>query len=277
MLDLRLADDEPAPVPAEPTGQVVGSVGFVGQLNGVVHLHAGLGFARLITSRMLRPVAPENPDDDMINDAIGELSNVVVGKVKSHLCDAGYACTLTVPSIMRGVQLCAGETRGSIFRTLAFHYEEHRLSLEIVLVEDGRASHEPAARPRILTVDDSKLVRLRVARALAPCSCVLLEASNGAEALDVAHREKPNLILLDYTMPVMDGLDTMTALQADPELRAVPVIMLTAEGSRTIMAQMAALGVRDYLLKPFQDDVLLERVRRTLGINACPASAAGVN
>lgn len=278
MLDIRLCDGECAPVEADSSGQVVGSVGFVGQINGVIHLRAGLALARLITGRMLRLSESQSPDDDMINDAIGELGNVVVGKVKSHLCDAGHSCVLTVPSIMRGEQLCTGEIRNSVRRAFAFRHNEHALWVEVVLAEDAcRADAEPAFRPRILTVDDSRLVRLRVGKALAPCNCVLLEASNGAEGLDLARGEKPDLILLDYTMPVMDGLDTMTALRADPELQSVPVIMLTAEGSRTTMVQMASLGVRDYLLKPFQDDVLLDRVRRALGITAAGTPAIGPN
>ena len=126
----------------------------------------------------------------------------------------------------------------------------------------------PIMNPRILTVDDSKMVRIMVGKVLQPYACVLLEASNGAEALEVVRRDKPDLILLDYTMPVMDGLDTMTALRADPALQAIPVIMLTAEGSKDVMVKMANLGVRDYLVKPFKNEVLLERVGRVVALSA---------
>lgn len=93
---------------------------------------------------------------------------------------------------------------------------------------------------KILTVDDSKMVRLMVGKAFKPYECLVLEASNGAEGLDLARREQPGLILLDYTMPVMDGLDTMTALRADPATRDIPVVMLTAEGSKDIMQKWPA-------------------------------------
>ena len=121
---------------------------------------------------------------------------------------------------------------------------------------------------KILTVDDSKMVRIMVGKAFKPIDCILLEASNGEEGMAIVRREKPDLILLDYTMPVMDGLDTMNALRAEPALRDIPVVMLTAEGSQDIKLKMAALGVRDYLVKPFKDDVLLERVGRVVPLTA---------
>lgn len=127
----------------------------------------------------------------------------------------------------------------------------------------------------ILTIDDSKMVRIMIGRAFKDLDCRLLEASNGEEGLEVARRNRPDLILLDYTMPVMDGLDTMTALRADSDLRSIPVIMLTAEGSKDIMLRLAQLGVRDYLVKPFKDEVLIERVGRVIPLasTATPKTA----
>ena len=126
---------------------------------------------------------------------------------------------------------------------------------------------------KILTVDDSKMVRLMVGKAFKPFGCAVFEASHGGEGLEVARREKPDLILLDYTMPVMDGLETMTALQAEPDLRQIPVVMLTAEGSADIKLKMSALGVRDYLVKPFKDAVLIERAGRIVSLPPLAAAA----
>lgn len=120
---------------------------------------------------------------------------------------------------------------------------------------------------KILTVDDSKMVRIMVARAFKSYDCIVLEATNGEEGIVVARREHPDLILLDYTMPVMDGLDTMTALRADPAIQNIPVIMLTAEGSKGIMAKMASLGVRDYLVKPLKETALVARAGRVVSLN----------
>ena len=106
--------------------------------------------------------------------------------------------------------------------------------------------------PKILTVDDSKTIRLLIRRILRPFSVDLYEASNGEEALEVARQEHPQLIILDYNMPVMDGVTMLGHLREDALLKPIPVIMLTAESSSHIIAAVARLGARDYLTKPFQ-------------------------
>ena len=125
---------------------------------------------------------------------------------------------------------------------------------------------------KILTVDDSKTIRLIVARAFKPFDCMVLEADNGGIGLAVASREKPDIILLDYTMPVMDGFEVLARLRSDPNLKATPVIMLTAEAGRDTVIKIAQLGVRDYLIKPFKGELLIERVGRV--VNLKPTAAA---
>ena len=115
---------------------------------------------------------------------------------------------------------------------------------------------------KILTVDDSKTIRMIVAKAFKPFDCDILEAANGVEGLAVASRDKPDVILLDFTMPIMDGLETLAKLKADPELKAIPVLMLTAEAGRETVLKIAKLGVRDYLIKPFKEELVVERVGR---------------
>lgn len=119
---------------------------------------------------------------------------------------------------------------------------------------------------RILTIDDSKMVRLMVGKVFKPFDCVVMEAANGAEGIERARENKPDVIVLDYTMPVMDGMETMVALRADPYLKDVPVIMLTAESARDTMCKMAELGVRDYLVKPFNEATIAERVGRVVAL-----------
>jgi CheY-like chemotaxis protein len=82
---------------------------------------------------------------------------------------------------------------------------------------------------KILTVDDSRVVRNIVKNALKPYDCVVFEGSNGQEGLTLAAREKPDLIILDITMPVMDGIGMLVELKKDPDPKDTPVIMLTAE------------------------------------------------
>lgn len=121
-------------------------------------------------------------------------------------------------------------------------------------------------RYKILTVDDSKTVRIIVRKAFKSYDCEILEASNGVEGLAIAAKDAPDLVLLDVTMPVMDGVEMLTKLKADPQLKAIPVIMLTAEGGRDNVLKIAKIGVRDYLVKPFKEEVLIEKAGRVIDL-----------
>jgi two-component system, cell cycle response regulator len=128
---------------------------------------------------------------------------------------------------------------------------------------------------KILSVDDSKTIRMIVKRTFAPYDVTVVEASNGEEGLAAAAAQQPELIILDITMPVMDGVTMLTKLKETPELKNIPVIMLTAESGRENVAYIAKLGVRDYLVKPFQDVQLIEKVQRIVALQPkAPAVAA---
>ena len=119
---------------------------------------------------------------------------------------------------------------------------------------------------KILAVDDSRTIRLIISKCFKAYDCELVEAGNGAEALAIAAKEKPDLIMLDLSMPVMDGYETLGRLKADPELRAIPVIMLTAEASRENVLKIAQLGVKDYIVKPFREQMIVERVGKVVAL-----------
>ncbi len=125
---------------------------------------------------------------------------------------------------------------------------------------------------KILTVDDNRTVRLVIQRAFRAYDCAFCEATNGQEGLAAAARERPDLILLDLTMPVMDGVTMLGALRQDALLKATPVIMLTAEASRENVASFSELGISDYLIKPFKEDSLLEKVRKIVPLAARAAA-----
>lgn len=120
--------------------------------------------------------------------------------------------------------------------------------------------------PKILTIDDSKTIRLIIGKAFKSFDCEVMEASNGVEGLAVAAKEKPDIIILDLTMPIMDGYETLTKLKSDPELKSIPVVMLTAESGRENVLRIAKQGVRDYLVKPFKEDMIIERVGRVIDL-----------
>lgn len=121
-------------------------------------------------------------------------------------------------------------------------------------------------KPKILTVDDSKTIRLIVMKAFKTFDCDVFEAANGVEGLAVASREQPDIIILDLTMPIMDGAEMLSKLKTNPDLRNIPVIMLTAEAGRENVLKIAKLGVRDYLVKPFKEELIVERVGRVIDL-----------
>lgn len=115
---------------------------------------------------------------------------------------------------------------------------------------------------KILSVDDSRTIRLIVAKTFLPYDVVLIEAANGEDGLAAITRETPDLVILDVTMPVMDGPTMLAALRADLVHAHTPVIMLTAESGRDNILQLSRLGCHDYLVKPFKPELLLEKAGR---------------
>jgi chemotaxis protein CheX len=118
--------------------QVVGTVGFIGDVNGLIYLHLDLAFARLCTCHLLGMSETELDEagDDVINDAIGELTNMTVGSFKNGLCDSGYPCKLTIPSIVRGSNFIIEPISSASRHIYYFDCEEHRVIADILIQRD---------------------------------------------------------------------------------------------------------------------------------------------
>ena len=130
---------------------------------------------------------------------------------------------------------------------------------------------------KVLTVDDSKTIRMIVKKAFKPYDCELFEGENGVEGLALAAREKPDLIVLDITMPVMNGIEMLGKLKDEPDLKDIPVIMLTAESAQENVVQIAKMGVKDYMVKPFKGQDLIARVENFLKLEPKPDSDSAGN
>jgi len=133
---------------------------------------------------------------------------------------------------------------------------------------------------KILTVDDSRTIRMIVKKAFEPYNCELTEAENGQEGLAAAEEIRPDLIVLDITMPVMNGIEMLTKLKASDDLKDTPVIMLSAESGKDHVMQIVKMGVRDYIVKPFRGDQLIDRASKVLELvkdGETVASAKKVN
>jgi CheY-like chemotaxis protein len=119
---------------------------------------------------------------------------------------------------------------------------------------------------KILSVDDSRTIRMIVSKAFKSYDCELFEAENGLEGLDLTTKEKPDLIILDITMPVMTGIEMLSKLKQDSDLKQIPVIMLTAESGKDHVMQIVKMGVTDYIVKPFKAEQLIERAKSILSL-----------
>ena len=120
------------------------------------------------------------------------------------------------------------------------------------------------AIPTVLLVDDVRLLLELEKNFLKHSALRILTASNGEEAIAVARTERPDLIYMDLNMPVMDGKVCCATIKADPELRSIPVIMVTTAGSQVDELRCREAGCDDYLTKPIDRRLFLAKGRRFL-------------
>lgn len=128
---------EPPSMDNSSAGEIVASVGFVGDvINGVVYLYTDVLFARRATGQMLGLTLEEVDNDEMVNDAIGELSNMIAGYVKARLSDSGgRSCLLTIPTIVRGRRLSVEGSASVLRKVMGFRHGDSHFLVELLLKE----------------------------------------------------------------------------------------------------------------------------------------------
>jgi CheY-like chemotaxis protein len=117
---------------------------------------------------------------------------------------------------------------------------------------------------KILIAEDEPDIRELVAFMLRFAGYEVLAASNGEEAVQTATRDIPDLVLMDVRMPRMTGYDACRIMKANPNLRDIPVVFLSAKGQESEIQSGLEAGAEEYLLKPFSPDELTNRVRSIL-------------
>jgi DNA-binding response OmpR family regulator len=117
---------------------------------------------------------------------------------------------------------------------------------------------------KILVIEDDEIVARTVQRSLQSEQWQVTRACNGVQGLEIAHQEKPDLVILDVIMPGMDGYEVCRALRSDLELADLPVLFLTAKIKEVDRITGFQAGGDDYLCKPFNLDELILRVRAIL-------------
>ena len=132
--------------------------------------------------------------------------------------------------------------------------------------------------PTVLVVDDNADIRniVRAVLQSANLGLTVLTAQDGIEAMELAARDRPDIVILDVSMPDMDGFEVCRRLRADMKTAFVPVLMLTANGGEAHVTAGFGAGADDYVVKPFRREDLVARVRRmlerTYGKDAVPQS-----
>jgi chemosensory pili system protein ChpA (sensor histidine kinase/response regulator) len=131
-------------------------------------------------------------------------------------------------------------------------------------------------RVEVLVVDDSITMRKVTARFLERHNMSVTTAKDGMDALAKLEEQVPDLVIMDIEMPRMDGFEVTAHIRNQPHLQHIPIIMVTSRGGEKHRARAAKLGVNDYLTKPYQEEQMMQSIRRVLGKRKTDLSASPV-
>lgn len=121
-------------------------------------------------------------------------------------------------------------------------------------------------KPLILVVDDEAMARTMASKLLEKAGYLTETVESGDECLRFIATQRPDAILLDMLMPGMTGLEVLEKLRAANAYKGIPVLLVTAKGQPEIVRQAAALGVADFIVKPFHSLDLIARVKKKVAL-----------
>jgi two-component system chemotaxis response regulator CheY len=115
---------------------------------------------------------------------------------------------------------------------------------------------------RAIVIDDSRAMRMILKRIVTKLNFEVIEAGDGQEALDLlASTDRvPELALIDWNMPNMNGLEFVTAARGDPRLREMTLVMVTTESEQNQIVRALAAGAHEYVIKPFTEGAMIEKL-----------------
>ena len=120
----------------------------------------------------------------------------------------------------------------------------------------------------ILVVDDHQSMRRTIGDILRAVGLkALAQAENGRQALEIMGQQRVDFVILDWSMPEMDGLSTLRAIRANPEWKDLPVLMVTAEAEREKVVAAIESGVTSYVVKPFTPNTIYRKLREIFGVS----------
>jgi two-component system phosphate regulon response regulator PhoB len=118
---------------------------------------------------------------------------------------------------------------------------------------------------KVVVVDDEPFILMMIEDKLRKAKIDVVALRESRNALEVITRERPDLIILDWMMPELSGIELCKMIKADPSVQGIPIFMLTAKGQDSDEQQGIQCGVQRYITKPFSPKSLLELVQQTIG------------
>lgn len=119
---------------------------------------------------------------------------------------------------------------------------------------------------KILIIDDDPTICELIVTNLRQNGYSTIAAFSGESGLEAAKKDHPDCIILDWSLPGMDGMDVLKTLMDDDETQDIPVIMLTAKTEISHVSQSLSYGAKDFIVKPFDHDNLVERLEKVLAL-----------
>jgi len=147
--------------------------------------------------------------------------------------------------------------------TIYYSYSSHTKTNHICVITKHQGTIMSKSQT-ILIVDDDPIITMQVEELLKQNNFRVISASNGGDGIISAEHNIPDLILLDRRMPEMDGNATLIRLKNTETTKNIPVIMLTGDQRATDIATSFELGAIDYIVKPFDNDLTIKRIKKAL-------------
>src|SRR5687767_6026981 len=139
--------------------------------------------------------------------------------------------------------------------------------------EINRSMDEARHHPLVLVADDDQNLRKILCLFLKNARYETVEAANGREALNMAKGQRPDIILMDIMMPLLDGFTVCKMLKDDAETRSIPVLICTAKNRKEDLVAAIKAGAEDYIIKPFTKDTVLSKIEKALDARRTASSS----
>ena len=217
-------------------GDVTGIIGVTGEGTGTMSVTFDEGSILGLVSKMFgEPLKKLNSE---VSDAVGELTNMISGQARRKLEEDGRHFEAAIPSVITGKDHEINHITSGPIVAVPFTTDGGRFTIEICL-------------------DKNIFKKMGYTQ--------LIEADDGTTALEQLKKQKIDMIVSDWNMPKMSGLDLLKTVRATDEYREIPFIMVTAEAQKKNVIDAVQAGVSNYIVKPFTEEQIVEKLQKVFG------------